>query len=245
MNFAAFIEFLNSLYIEEVEIATRNNRNDINIARMVFTGDFEDDLANTMNSESNRRQAMRTARCVKILGKGVVKVVHRCNDAKENSNLDLSDCQLMQMPDAVYHLMRETPLLQCSLASNVIAKIPPKFFISFNHLTELDLSNNRISTLPSEMSSCSQLEVLSIASNSFVSLPSVLLDIPSLAKIDAKKNFIADVEVEAIVSCSNIEQLNLEENPINLNAWDRLSQLTSIRVILSPREQQEWEDLSI
>jgi hypothetical protein len=24
---------------------------------------------------------------VKILGKGVVKVVHRCNDAKENSNL--------------------------------------------------------------------------------------------------------------------------------------------------------------
>jgi hypothetical protein len=48
---------------------------------------------------------------------------------------DLSDCQLMQMPDAVYHLMRETPLLQCSLASNVIAKIPPKFFISFNNLT--------------------------------------------------------------------------------------------------------------
>jgi hypothetical protein len=30
---------------------------------------------------------VRTARCVKILGKGVVKVVHRCNDAKENSNL--------------------------------------------------------------------------------------------------------------------------------------------------------------
>jgi hypothetical protein len=41
------------------------------------------------------------------------------------------------------------------------------------------------------MTSCSQLEVINIASNSFVSLPSVLLDIPSLAKIDAKKNFIA------------------------------------------------------
>lgn len=245
MNFAAFIEFLNSLYIEEVEIANRNNRNEVNIARMVFTGDFGDDLANTMNSESNRRQAMRTARCVKILGKGVVKVVHRCNDAKENSNLDLSDCQLMQMPDAVYHLMRETPLLQCSLASNVIAKIPAKFPISFNLLTELDLSNNRISTLPAEMTSCSQLEVISIASNSFVSLPTVLLDIPSLAKIDAKKNFIADVEVEAIVNCSNIEQLNLEENPVRLTTWDLLSQVTSLRVILSPREQQEWEDLSI
>jgi Leucine-rich repeat (LRR) protein len=151
----------------------------------------------------------------------------------------------MQMPDAVYHLMRDTPLLQCSLATNVIAKIPPKFFISFNLLTELDLSNNRISTLPAEMTSCSQLEVINIASNSFVSLPPVLLDIPTLAKIDAKKNFIADVEVEAIVSCSNIEQLNLEENPVKVTVWDRLSQVTSLRVILSPRQQQEWEDLSI
>jgi hypothetical protein len=48
---------------------------------------------------------------------------------------DLSDCQLMQMPDAVYHLMRDTPLVQCSLANNVIAKIPPKFPLSFSLLT--------------------------------------------------------------------------------------------------------------
>jgi hypothetical protein len=56
---------------------------------------------------------------------------------------------------------------------------------------------------------------------------------------------VLDVEVEAIVSCSNIEQLNLEENPLNLTVWDRLNQVTTIRVILTPREQQEWEDLSI
>lgn len=175
-----------------------------------------------------------------------MRVVRACQLAHENGGrLDLSDCQLMQMPDAVFHLMRDTPLLQCSLASNVIAKIPPKFPISFNLLTELDLSNNRISSLPAEMSSCSQLEVISIASNSFVSLPSVLFDITTLAKIDAKKNFIADVEVEAIINCPNIEQLNLEENPIKLSRWEQLNQLTSLRVILSPREQQEWEDLSI
>ena len=54
-----------------------------------------------------------------------------------------------------------------------------------------------------------------------------------------------DVEVEAIVNCSNIEQLNLEENPVRLTTWDLLSQVTSLRVILSRREQQEWEDLSI
>ena len=49
--------------------------------------------------------------------------------------LDLSDCQLMQMPDAVYHLMRNTPLVTCNLSSNVIAKIPPKFPLSFSLIT--------------------------------------------------------------------------------------------------------------
>ena len=46
------------------------------------------------------------------------------------------------------------------------------------------------------MTSCSQLEVINIASNSFVSLPPVLLDIPTLAKIDAKKNFIAGTFID-------------------------------------------------
>ena len=31
----------------------------------------------------------RTARCVKMLGKGVVKVVHRCDAAKENNELGI------------------------------------------------------------------------------------------------------------------------------------------------------------
>ncbi|XP_023324553.1 leucine-rich repeat-containing protein 20 [Eurytemora carolleeae] len=243
MNFTAFIEFLNSLYIEEVERASRVN-NQERIARMVFTGDFNDDVEN-FGQESNRRQAMRTARCVKILGKGVVKVVHRCDQAKENNTLDLSDCQLMQMPDAVYHLMRNTPLVTCNLSSNVIAKIPPKFPLSFSLITELDLSNNRISALPQEMVNCSQLEIINISSNSFVILPHVLLDIPSLAKINAGKNFIADVDVEAVVSCGNIEQLNLEGNPLNPTTHQQLQDIQSIRITLSPRQREEWEDLSI
>lgn len=243
MHFAAFIEFLNSLYIEEVEIASRTN-NQERVARMVFNGDFEESL-NNFGQESNRRQAMRTARCVKILGKGVVKVVHRCDEAKENNTLDLSGCQLMQMPNAIYHLMKNTPLVTCTLANNVINKIPPKFPISFNLLVELDISNNRISSLPTEMSSCTQLENINISSNSFVTLPPVLLEMPTLAKINAGKNFIADVDVEAVVSCSNIEQLNLEDNPLSPATHQRLQEVESIRITLSPRQREEWEDLSI
>ena len=59
MNFATFIDFLNCLYINEVEDATRTN-NQERIATMVFEGSFEGDAsADPMVAESNRRQAQR------------------------------------------------------------------------------------------------------------------------------------------------------------------------------------------
>lgn len=48
---------------------------------------------------------------------------------------DLSECQLMQVPDAVYHLMRHTELKSCDLSGNVITKIPPKFTVKFSLIT--------------------------------------------------------------------------------------------------------------
>ena len=55
MNFATFIDFLNCLYINEVEDATRTNNHE-RIATMVFEGSFEGDAsADPMVAESNRR----------------------------------------------------------------------------------------------------------------------------------------------------------------------------------------------
>ena len=85
-------------------------------------------------SEDNE-ESVRSARCVKLLGEGVVKVVHRCDDAKMNNTLDLSECQLMQIPDAVFHLMRNTELQACTIAHNVISKIPPKLALNFTTVT--------------------------------------------------------------------------------------------------------------
>lgn len=38
----------------------------------------------------------------------------------------------MQVPDAVYHLMRHTELKTCDLSSNVITRLPPKFAVKFS-----------------------------------------------------------------------------------------------------------------
>ena len=60
----------------------------------------------TPENVSRNNLAERAAQGVRKLGAGVVKVVHRCNDAKETKILDLSSCSLTQVPDAVYFLMK-------------------------------------------------------------------------------------------------------------------------------------------
>ena len=75
---------------------------------MVFEGSFDAEETDPMLTESNMRQAMRsandfsflfpnycllrTAKNVQRMGEGVAKVVRRCDDAKENSNL--GECSL-------------------------------------------------------------------------------------------------------------------------------------------------------
>lgn len=87
----------------------------------------------------------------------VTEIVRRCQDANENDKLglatlktskvakltnfllclisDLSECSLMSVPDAVYHLMRNTELKSCDLSGNVISKISPKFAAKFSLIT--------------------------------------------------------------------------------------------------------------
>lgn len=49
----------------------------------------------------------------------------------------------MQVPDAVYHLMRHTELKSCDLSGNVITKIPPKFAVKFSLITgKISLNKN-------------------------------------------------------------------------------------------------------
>ena len=54
MNYSFFIDFLNCLYVDEVEAATRTS----NQERLAIMG-FSADLTNTDMQEYNRRQSQR------------------------------------------------------------------------------------------------------------------------------------------------------------------------------------------
>ncbi|KFM79579.1 Leucine-rich repeat-containing protein 20, partial [Stegodyphus mimosarum] len=106
-----------------------------------------------------------------MAGKAVTKVVHRCYTAKEDRNLNLSECQLMSFPEAVYHLMRNTVLQTCDLSSNVFRKIPPQLPIKFERITELNLSHNRLTSLLEELKDLKELQKLDLSHNDFLVFP--------------------------------------------------------------------------
>ena len=126
----------------------------------------------------------------------------------------------------------------------MITKISPRFGTCFRHITTLNLSSNRLSSIPKEVIKCSQLQSVDISINSFVVFPTILLEIESITEIKAKNNFIADVDDEALEQHANLELVNLEENPLDQPTHASLSRVEGLRIVLTDRRVQEWEDLS-
>ncbi|XP_046984788.1 leucine-rich repeat-containing protein 20-like [Schistocerca americana] len=183
--------------------------------------------------------------CTRMAGRAIIRVVGRCTEAQENNNLDLSECQLMQVPDAVYHLMRHTALKGCNLSSNVITKLPPKFAVKFSLITDLNLARNQMSRLPDELADLNELIHLDISHNSFTTLPHAVYKMPKLVKLSAHNNYIIDVEVERLQEAPSLQEVDLQNNPLSARTHTALEAVTSPHILVSVREVEDWEDLTV
>ncbi|CAH1715069.1 leucine-rich repeat-containing protein 57 [Aphis gossypii] len=180
----------------------------------------------------------------RLAGNAVIRVVNRCNEAQESQNLDLSECQLMQIPDAIYLLMQNTQLVTCDLSNNVISKLPVKFTERFPSITELNLSNNQISKLPDQLSGMKNLKKLNISYNSFVELPEPIANLPELTTLIANNNFIIDVNVRILESrLKHLKEVDLKDNPLNTSTVDALEQELPFRIMFTPPTDEDWRDL--
>ena len=64
---------------------------------------FRSDPVESPEEVKQRENMIKTAK----LGKDVVKVVQRCDEAEETKTLDLSYCSLMKVPEAVTFILNE------------------------------------------------------------------------------------------------------------------------------------------
>lgn len=162
----------------------------------------------------------------------VARVARRLEEAKETNFLDLSQCLLMKIPDAVYLMLKNSTIHRCDLSGNVIKNIPSKFCTKFPDLTELQLQENQLSSLPAEIRHMERLKILDISNNKFESLPSHVYDCPTLSTINAKYNKIADVDIERLNKMSSLRELDLQDNSLTEDVKEKLQDVELFTVLL-------------
>lgn len=101
--------------------------------------------------------------------------------------------------------------LDLSLCS--ISKVPVNFIIPFNKVISLDLSCNRINTLPENFSKLAQLVQLDLSKNGITELPEDFGELTKLRKLDLFKNNLEALPL-SFHKLKSLQWLDLKANPI-------------------------------
>lgn len=178
-----------------------------------------------------------------MAGRAVTRVVHRCNRAKEERKLNLSECLLARIPDAIFLLMKNTTLESLDLSFNYVKNLPKALGYRFTHLTELILCDNKLISLPDEIKEMNELKVLDISHNSFAVFPKVVYKITCLTHLNAEKNIITEIEVPKLHSMKSLEEVNLKENPLPPKEYEDLQKIQIFVVHLTDRSEDGFDSV--
>jgi len=181
--------------------------------------------------ESKKRQSL-----------AVKKIVTTCVESSQEVNL--CNFHLTELPEDVFLLIRSNKVKTFDVSENFLSILPIQV-TTMTNLTTLNVSNNRLSALPRELVHCQQLTTVDISVNNFVQIPCVLLELKSISEINAKNNFITEVNDEELENIASLEVVNLESNPLSSHCHDKLQRVDRVRITISEKKFEEWEDLSI
>jgi hypothetical protein len=56
---------------------------------------------------------------------------------------------------------------------------------------------------------------------------------------------VTEVEVEWLQEAPALQEVDLRENPLSSRCHDALQPVTTLRIHLSPRQVEDWEDLTV
>jgi Leucine-rich repeat (LRR) protein len=96
---------------------------------------------------------------------------------------------------------------------NRLTVIPPAIG-NLLRLTVLDVRNNQLKTLPSELARCGELRDLILSFNRFSKIPPVVYQLKKLEHIIADGNQITNIDVEGLKQLPMIQTLDLQNNSL-------------------------------
>lgn len=131
--------------------------------------------------------------------------------AGDVSTLNISKNALTEIPARLCTLAKS--LTDLNVSMNKIGSLPSEFGC-FSKLSSLDLSVNQLSALPDTFSSLKVLREVNISNNRFKNVPTVLYSLKSLEIIIASGNQIQLIDVDNLLPMSALSTLDLQNNDI-------------------------------
>ncbi|XP_070688126.1 leucine-rich repeat-containing protein 40 [Pempheris klunzingeri] len=174
------------------------------------------------------------------------------HDLKTLKMLVYSDRQASDIPDELFDAAADHSVTTVNFSKNQLTSIPPRLVeiqssvsdisLGFNRLTccsdickflqltHVDLRNNQLSDLPSEMKGLTKLRSIILNYNRFKSFPQVLYQIVSLETVLLGNNQVSGVDPGLLMKLVHLTTLDLSNNDL-LNIPPELGLCSSLRCL--------------
>jgi len=127
------------------------------------------------------------------------------------SNIDFSKNLLSEFPEKI--LEYKDTLSELNLSQNKIISLPNTFG-SLSKIAFLDLSNNMFTSLPDEIGGLPHLLQIVLSFNRFSTIPQPIFELKSLQTLLIANNQISNIDVDGLLKVKTLHTLDLSNNNI-------------------------------
>ncbi|XP_012228078.1 leucine-rich repeat-containing protein 59 [Linepithema humile] len=124
-------------------------------------------------------------------------------DKLKDDTLDLSLCELKEVPVREIASLRKVTNL--NLSTNLLTSLPTTF-INLKQIVKLDLSRNMLDELPENFGEITKLKHLDLYANKISRLPLSLSELKNLRWLDLKENPLTPAVASVAGPCSNVQE---------------------------------------
>lgn len=145
--------------------------------------------------------------------------------AESSGKLDLSECELLEVPSQVFELEE---LEELSLAGNMLQSLPPEIG-KLKSLRRLQLSGNRLRTLPEEIGCLESLEGLWLHGNLVRELPESIGDLSVLKILSLGGNLLTHLP-SSVASLASLKELTAPGNKL-IEIPEQMGQMSALEAL--------------
>lgn len=139
----------------------------------------------------------------------------RSKEAGADDILDISACELSEVPSSAFSICKVLQKKVLILHSNDLRSLVPRGcdITSLATLKVLDLHENKLTSLPEDLGKLASLQILNVEKNRLKALPNSIGDLRLLQTLNLKGNSLSELP-SSLGSLSSLRTLDLSDNNI-------------------------------